>query len=162
MAGGLKLGELKFNDKAAHTLCSFMFIITGALILPAAFDMAWPGTSRNKAGVLAFSRGTAIVLLVLYLQFLIYQFKTHAHHFERQGFVNPDLNSAGPALGGVAIGFTILIVTMAVSICSDSLVNSIDDVVKSFGISKTFVGLIIVPLIGNAGGILRRPSRSNK
>ena len=46
---------------------------------------------------------------------------------------------------------TILVVTVAVSFCSDYLVGSIDDVVESFGISKTFIGLILVPIVGNAG-----------
>jgi Ca2+:H+ antiporter len=149
----LKLGALTFSEKVAQTLSTFMFVITGALILPAAFDFALPDTGRNDLGGLSFSRGTSIVLLILYLQFLVYQLKTHSHHFDRPGKVINvnDQGGAGPVISRGSIGFTILLVAVAISICSDFLVNSVDNVVLSFGISKSFVGLIIVPLIGNAG-----------
>jgi len=46
---------------------------------------------------------------------------------------------------------TLLVVAIAVSICSDNLVGSIDAVVESSGVSKTFIALILIPVIGNAG-----------
>jgi Ca2+:H+ antiporter len=45
----------------------------------------------------------------------------------------------------------VLVVAIAVSICSDNLVGSIDAVVKSSGVSTTFYALILIPIIGNAG-----------
>jgi Ca2+:H+ antiporter len=44
----------------------------------------------------------------------------------------------------------LFIVTIAVSLCADSLVGSIDDIVASSGVSKTFIGLIVIPIVGNA------------
>ena len=48
------------------------------------------------------------------------------------------------ALGGL------IFVTGLVSLYSDWLVSSIDGFTESSGISKTFVGLIILPVVGNA------------
>lgn len=42
------------------------------------------------------------------------------------------------------------ITTLLVSVCADYLVSSIDDIVESSGLSKTFIGLIIIPIVGNA------------
>lgn len=49
-----------------------------------------------------------------------------------------------------AAAFVLILVTVAVSICADYLVDSIDSIVESAHISKTFVGLILLPIVGNA------------
>jgi Ca2+:H+ antiporter len=41
-------------------------------------------------------------------------------------------------------------VTVLVSLCADYLVSSIDSIVEETGMSKTFIGLILLPIVGNA------------
>jgi Ca2+:H+ antiporter len=142
--------EFQFSSMIAQTLSSFMFVATGALILPSAFDAGLPRGPSTEAGVLALSRGTAVVLLIIYILFLVYQLRTHTYVFETEG-MNDDEDTAGVVLAPWVTASTILVVTVAVSFCSDYLVSSIDDVVDSLGISKTFIGLILVPIVGNAG-----------
>ena len=126
-----------------------MFVATGALVLPSVFDAALPHNGSLEAEILALSRGAAIVLLIIYICFLVYQLKTHAYVFETIGLHDDD--TADVAVTPWVIVSTLLIVTIIVSFCSDYLVGSIDEVVESFGISKTFIGLILVPIVGNAG-----------
>jgi Ca2+:H+ antiporter len=47
-----------------------------------------------------------------------------------------------------------ILAAVATSICSDNLVGSINGVVLSSGMSKTFFGLILIPIVGNAGNPL--------
>jgi Ca2+:H+ antiporter len=142
-------------------MSSFMFVATGALILPATYEA---GVSNStEAGVLALSRGTAIVLLILYILFLVYQLRTHPHVFNTEGLNEDDLDGTEQAQAGISttvLSLTLFLVTTAVSFCSDYLVGSIDDVVVSFGISKTFIGLVLVPMVGNAGIVLLNSSDS--
>ena len=136
----------------AQTLSSFMFVATGALILPAAFDAALPQSHQAQTGVLALSRGTSIILLILYALFLVFQLKTHVSVFNTEDVVNESGEGEQKiVLSPLFAASAILVVAVAVSFCSDYLVGSIDDVVKAFGISKTFIGLILVPIVGNAG-----------
>jgi Ca2+:H+ antiporter len=152
VVGGTQIIEFEFSSMIAQTMSSFMFVATGALILPAAFDAGLPDEVGTESGVLALSRGAAVVLLVIYALFLVYQFKTHPHVFDTGGLDGDDEEeAAGVDISPWVAGSTLLIVTLAVSFCSDFLVGSIDDVVESLGISKTFVGLILVPIVGNAG-----------
>lgn len=49
----------------------------------------------------------------------------------------------------VAIGL-LLVSTVFVAICAEFMVDAIDAVTEAGGISKTFVGLILLPIVGNA------------
>merc|ERR1712233_178296 len=51
-------------------------------------------------------------------------------------------------LGPVPAG--ICLVTVLVAVCAEYLVDSIDSIVQTSGISKTFIGLILLPIVGNA------------
>jgi Ca2+:H+ antiporter len=44
----------------------------------------------------------------------------------------------------------LVVVTILVAICADYLVGTIDDLVESANISKAFIGLILIPIVGNA------------
>jgi Ca2+:H+ antiporter len=37
-----------------------------------------------------------------------------------------------------------------VAVCAEFLVDAIQDVCKQWGVSQTFVGLILLPIVGNA------------
>ena len=49
----------------------------------------------------------------------------------------------------VAIG-TLVWTTVLVAICAEFMVEAINEVVAETGISKTFIGLILLPIVGNA------------
>ncbi|KAI7300346.1 calcium/proton exchanger, partial [Hortaea werneckii] len=53
-------------------------------------------------------------------------------------------------LGPVPAGICLVIVTVLVAVCAEYLVDSIDSIVQTSGISKTFIGLILLPIVGNA------------
>lgn len=44
----------------------------------------------------------------------------------------------------------LLVVTALVAVCAELLVNSIDSLVQETGVSQAFIGLIILPIVGNA------------
>lgn len=53
-------------------------------------------------------------------------------------------------MGPWAAAFVLVVVTIAVAICAEYLVDSIDSLVETAHISKTFIGLILLPIVGNA------------
>ncbi|QPG73946.1 hypothetical protein FOA43_001261 [Brettanomyces nanus] len=53
-------------------------------------------------------------------------------------------------LGAWESVIVLAITTLLVSICADYLVSSIDDIVETSGLSKTFIGLVVIPIVGNA------------
>jgi len=49
----------------------------------------------------------------------------------------------------VAIG-TLIAATVVIALCAEFMVDSIDSFTSQYGISRTFVGLILLPIVGNA------------
>jgi Ca2+:H+ antiporter len=109
------------------------------------------GTDQAKEkNILAVSRGTAIVLLILYVAYLWFQLKTHPNLFVLENQQAEGEEPEEPAMGAIAAGLVLILTTVLVAICADYLVDSIDDVVESLRVSKTFIGLILIPIVGNA------------
>jgi len=132
-------------------MSSLMFVATGSLILPAAYQAALPHDRHTETQILALSRGTSIVLLIIYGLYLLFQFKTHSNLFDEVVDEDGDNESEEPLINAWVAGIALLIFTVAIAVCSEYLVDSIDAVVASSGISKTFIGLILLPIVGNAG-----------
>lgn len=53
-------------------------------------------------------------------------------------------------MGPISAAAVLVVTTILVAICADYLVGSIDDIVESVNISKAFIGLILIPIVGNA------------
>lgn len=53
-------------------------------------------------------------------------------------------------MGPWSAAAVLIVVTVLVAICAEFLVDSIDSLVETAHISKTFVGLILLPIVGNA------------
>lgn len=77
--GGLNRVKQHFNITVAQTASSLLALSIGSLIIPTAFVRF--GTSNNAAttnrGVAPISRGTSIILLMVYACYLFFQLKTH-------------------------------------------------------------------------------------
>lgn len=144
VCGGFNRVQQHFNQTAAQTMSSLMTVATSSLLLPAAFH-ATTKVSNDESGILALSRGTSIILLVVYVLYLVFQLKTHTQFFEGEQEEEQDgILSAKESI------LLLFVVTLAVAFCADYLVDSIDDIVVQTGISKTFIGLILLPIVGNA------------
>lgn len=75
--------------------------------------------------------------------------KTHSNLY--QGEEEEEDNDPQLSLG-VSI-FLLASITVIVSFSADYLVGSIEGIVESSGLSKTFVGLILIPIVGNAAEV---------
>jgi len=117
--------------------------------MPSALHIADPGSGGSKDeptdSVLTLSRITSVVLLVFYLLYLYFQSVTHADLFSEEEDVPED------KLHPLASSIVLVGATVGVAVCSDCLVDSVDGFVEALGVSRAFIGLIIVPIVGNAG-----------
>lgn len=134
-------------------MSSLMAVAATSLIIPATMYAALkPSDKDSDSNILVLSRGTAIIMLILYCLYLYFQLKTHASLFDAEAQEGgEDGEEKEPEiLGPVAATVALVLVTVLVAVCAEYLVDSIDSIVASSGISKTFIGLILLPIVGNA------------
>jgi len=171
VAGGIKYPKQTFNQAAAQTSGGILLMAVFGALLPAALYSQLqtvaevPITTGNltqnasiaissgafhpdpdvNSKLLILSRGTAIVLLIVYGLFLFFQLHTHKHLYE-----DDEDDGEEPE---VTLPFAIaalILVTVFVAICAEYLVGSIEGIVHQWGISESFVGLVVLPIVGNA------------
>ncbi|KAL4886747.1 Sodium/calcium exchanger protein-domain-containing protein [Aspergillus karnatakaensis] len=161
LVGGIRYPEQSFNTTVASTMSSLMTVSSASLIIPATLYASLSSakdTSHKLENILFLSHWTAIILLVLYVIYLFFQLRSHAHLFEEvNNETSGDPESAGEPeheeehiLSPVAATIALIAVTVLVAICADYLVGSIDSIVEKTGMSRTFIGLVLIPIVGNA------------
>lgn len=145
VAGGYNRLQQSFSQTAAQTMSSMMGLSCISLVIPATFSATVP--SEDKCLVVSLSRWTSVVLLIVYGLYLLFQLKTHTVFFE-----SAEEEEAAPeaALSRNECLVLLAIVTLVVAASAEYLVGSIEAVVDSTPLSKSFIGLILLPIVGNA------------
>eukprot|EP00968_Pinguiococcus_pyrenoidosus_P001026 scaffold48_cov311-Pinguiococcus_pyrenoidosus.AAC.221 len=147
-AGGCKRGfkaEPTFNGVAAVANTSVLILSALAMILPPVLPTKLEEESSDGYSLL-ISRIAAIMLLLLYIQLLIFQLWTHKERFAGGGDGAEETASIGATAAVVGLtGCTVI-----VSIWSDFLVASIDGFADQGNFSPSFVGVVLLPIVGNA------------
>ena len=150
IAGGIRYHEQTFNSTVASTMSSLMAVASASLIIPATlYAVLNESNSSTKDNILVLSHGTSIVLLIVYVIYLFFQLKSHADLFDAEAQEGDDAEEA-KILSPWAAGVALVVVTIMVAICAEYLVDSIDSIVETAHLSRTFIGLILIPIVGNA------------
>lgn len=149
VAGGYNRVMQQFSVTAAQTMSSVMCLSCISLIIPATFSATV--NSNYDSSVLALSRWTSIVLLIVYALYLVFQLKTHRALFEGEVEMTEDEDDIpGKDLNKTQCIVMLGIVTLFVAFCAEYLVGSIEAVVEATGLSSSFIGLVLLPIVGNA------------
>jgi Ca2+:H+ antiporter len=115
------------------------------------YSVLGPNDPADKErSILLLSRVSAVVLLALYVLYLWFQIRTHPNLFESENEQCDGNEPEEPVVGVIPALLILVVTTVLVSICADYLVGSIDETVEQAHIGKTFVGLILIPIVGNA------------
>ncbi|KAK1061719.1 hypothetical protein LTR74_010848 [Friedmanniomyces endolithicus] len=82
--GGLRYREQIYNSTVTQMSACLLSLSVMSLLLPTAFHASFSDTSAAAAdrAVLKVSRGTSVILLVIYVLYLLFQLKSHAYMYE--------------------------------------------------------------------------------
>ncbi|EMD36114.1 hypothetical protein CERSUDRAFT_116024 [Gelatoporia subvermispora B] len=151
-AAGFRYCESNFQTTAAQTSGSLMTLACIMLVIPAAYHTALLAECPHLdcddqilPGLRIISRGTSIIILLVYAAQLVFQLKTHAYMYESNRG-----DSGAPMKQTPAAALALVVLSLIVSICADNLVASINGTVARYNLSKTFMGAILLPIVGNA------------
>lgn len=135
--GGLKNGVQSFSPTIAGINASMLAIIAAAIAFPTVFAATVEGNPPTSLSV-----EVAAVLIILYALYLLYVLRSSEGGAASGG--------EGHAPFGRTAALVILLVsTAAVAYVSEAFVGAIEPLTAEVGISELFVGIIVVPIVGN-------------
>ena len=142
LVGGIKHREQGFNAQAAGVHSTSMVLAVIGLFMPALFVLTTGRHDFVEREVV--SATVAAILMSLYAAALLFTMVTHEHLFRAPAEEDEAKWSVRAAL------LLLLAATALVAVESELLVGALEPALKDLGLSKFFVGLILVPIIGNA------------
>ncbi len=145
--GGLKYKMQSFNKDMAGMHAAMLVMAVISLLVPALFVRS-AGLSESPANrrVEELSLGVAMVLLLLYVGSILFALYTHESLFS-----SPESDEDEPPHWKQGMALLALFgCTVGVAIESEFLVDSITPVVAQWHVSALFIGVIVVPIVGNA------------
>ena len=150
LLGGLKNGIQRYDAQATGMNAASLMLATIGLIVPATFAALSNAGAETGSGspiffnLEALSVGVAIMLLITYAAQIWFYFST------------PETTAPGErgaeehAEWSVRLSLAVLLGSAAaLTVVSEILVHSLDPMVEAVGINRFFVGIILIPLIGN-------------
>jgi Ca2+:H+ antiporter len=125
-----------------------MVVSSASLIIPSVLYSTISSKSPDVVqSVLSLSRAASVVLLAFYLVYLYFQLKSHSALFVDDEPEQKEEQVLGPWVASIVL----ILATLGATVCSDCLVESVDGFVEKWHVSRAFIGLIVVPIVGNAG-----------
>jgi len=146
LAGGCFHHFQSYNQAGAATQCSLLSMSVFAIGLPTIYVNILKQDEEWEHMVLV-SRYASVFLLIVYFAYLVFQLKTHAHLFQDEG---GDEEEEAPDLSAPTAAIVLAVTTVITSFATDYLIDAIKGTVDTWNVSREFVGIILLPIIGNA------------
>ncbi|XP_073137803.1 vacuolar cation/proton exchanger 3-like [Henckelia pumila] len=148
--------EQKFDTK--QTGVNSVLLLLGLLchLMPVMLKFSGTPAELMAAAELQLSRASCVVMLVGYIVYLFFQLWTHRQLFEDEEVSEEedgDLMSnekPGPVIGFWSACFWLVLMTGIIAPLSEYIVASIEVASEAWGISVSFISVILLPIVGNA------------
>lgn len=143
--GGLGRDKQTFNRTASSVSSSQLTLAATALLIPAAFVATTSAGAMTTDLKEELSIGVALILLASYVAQLIFFLRTHKHLYgdaeeDEPGEVWTVRHSIG----------VLLLTTVMVGFMAELLVEGLDYLTTTLGLTQLFVGVILIALVGSA------------
>ena len=140
LMGGLRNGRQNFNRVRAGLDSTMLILAVIALGVPSLFSHAIGMVSMDSVEYL--SLGVAVAMMVIYGLQLLYRFTATVPETQ------PALHGETTWSLKKAMGL-LLLATLAIAWMSEVLVGAVEPVVMSLGWTEFFMGIVIIPIVGN-------------
>lgn len=146
--GGLRYKEQEFKQTAAQLNTSMLTMAVISALIPAGFHATLGSVvpdPEERSDLLKLSRGGSIILIVMYAGYLYFQLRSHTHLYADDEDAEEE-----PTLEIWTAGALLVISTVLVGVTSEWLVDSLDGFSTRYGVPKSFIGLVLLPIVSNA------------
>lgn len=143
LLGGLKNGTQRFDARTAGTNATMMALAVVALTIPAVFALGPAEVRPSEQNISLLSDGLAVILIIVYGLYILFSLRQESPEAESREDHHAPTMSLPVALSIMAAS------TIGVVFMSEVLVGTIEPVAEEWGLSALFIGVMLVPLVGN-------------
>ncbi|HJW89332.1 MAG TPA: calcium/proton exchanger [Anaerolineales bacterium] len=144
--GGVRHGLQTFDRKNATRNAILLVLAVVALVIPSILSHYIGEPTATNTRVETLSLGVAAVMIILYGLALMYSFRSEGaplSHKPAEEIIHKPGWSVRTAL--IVLGLA----TAGIVLASELLVGAVEPVVESLGVSEFFLGIILIPIVGN-------------
>ncbi len=146
LLGGIKNGIQHFDREQGGLNATLLFLAAIAIAAPSLFNAAIEPDVMRVEGL---SLAASVVILAIYVLSVGYMLFSKKPEPKAAGPAAPHPQHDGPHWS-LPVALTVLSLSvLAIVVLSDFLVGSVEPVTESLGFSAFFVGIILIPIIGN-------------
>lgn len=143
--GGIRNGFQNFDQRQASNNAILLALAVIALSIPSLLSHSIG--AETSLEVEAFSLGVAGVMILLYALGIVFSFKNQ--HREQAGTAQENKIEGHPDWSVSTALIVLVLSTAAVAYLSELLVGAVEPVVIDLGVSEFFLGIILIPIVGN-------------
>ncbi|XP_011047460.1 PREDICTED: vacuolar cation/proton exchanger 3-like isoform X2 [Populus euphratica] len=146
--------EQKYDRRQADVNALLLLLALLCHMLPLLFRISAASVSLTEVPTLQLSRASSIIMLLAYITYIIFQLVTHRQLFEAQEESVEDgddvLSEETPVIGFWSGIVWLVGMTAVIALLSEYVVATIEDASESWGLSVSFISIILLPIVGNA------------
>jgi Ca2+:H+ antiporter len=143
LLGGLRHSVQEFNPRNARVQAGMLLLATVALVVPSAVSRI--DQLNVPSFIQPLSMSISIILLVTYALSLLFSLKTHRQYFASASEGEHETPWPLPyALAGLGVA------TVCIALVSEIFVGAVQEASTTLGMSRAFVGFVVVSLVGAA------------
>lgn len=156
LVGGMRHGIQKFDRGMAGLSSTMMFVSVIGMLIPTIFEVIreiYRGEALHfnadiqDPALQTLSLWVAGSLIFIYGLSLLYSFRSPADDREirERASAGHGKETWSTRLAGAVLALS----TLAIVFLSEFLIGAVEPVVRQIGVSETFLGIILIPLVGN-------------
>lgn len=151
LIGGLKNGNQTFDRRQAGLNATLLVLAVVALVIPSLFSRAIdPELNPSIPAERLLSEGVALVIIALYVLNVIYSLTNRPGELDTAAANAAAATAIHKARWTIAQSLGVLLgATVGIATLSELLVGAVEPVVEALGMTEFFLGIIIIPLVGN-------------
>jgi Ca2+:H+ antiporter len=143
LVGGLRNGRQTFSREIAGSNAALLVLAAIGLFVPAVLGFSSGG---GEGSLVEDSVLVSVLLIAGYVLSLIFQFTNPTATLSGHQLHDA---TEGPGWSGRTAAFVLVAAAVLLAILSEILVGAIEPVVDTLGLTTFFVGVVILPIIGN-------------
>jgi Ca2+:H+ antiporter len=149
LLGGMRYHVQDYNPLAARAYASMMLLAVISMAIPSGFHRFF-GAEQGFPHADLLDTCVALVLLATYALYLVYQLRTHKESFAEQEKAGDQEAGHAPHWSLARAAGTLLAASAGAAWMSEILVGAAEETGHALGMSPTFIGLVLLAIVGGA------------